>query len=233
MNTFSKIQSIALKLLLCSSVLLFTFCDTKEELVFDSSKNLLTKDAPIVQLLTTMATKNIEARTALKSGSNTPDCTGLNYPISFNAYFGDDPTAQEIVVNNDEELLQFFGTTLTPENPYYVRFPVTLLDSEGIETQVHSLEDLENIVHLALEVCYGDDDSDDSDDDSENDDDNDEDNDDNDETDEDDSDDTYQYCDKNKKKVYICHKGNTICVSVNAIWGHLEHHDEDYLGKCD
>ena len=230
MNTISRLRSIAVKIILSSSVLLFTFCDTKEELVFDSSKNLLTKDAPIVQLLTTMATKNIEAKAALKSGSSNPDCTGLNYPISFNAYFGDNPTAQEIVVNSDEELLEFFATMLTPENPYYVRFPVTLLDSEGIETQVHSLEDLENIVHLALEVCYGDDDeNDDSDDDNDNDDDND----DNDETDDDDSDDTYQYCDKNKKKVYICHKGNTICVSVNAIWGHLEHHDEDYLGKCD
>ncbi len=229
MNTFYKLRTIALKLLLSASALLFTFCNTQEELVFDSSKNLLTKDARMVELLTTMATKNIEAKAALKSGTSNPECTGLSYPISFDAYFGDNPTTQEIVVNNDEELLEFFGTMLTPENPYYVRFPVTLLDSEGIETQVHSLEDLENIVHLALQVCYGDDDSDDSDSDNDNDDDND----DNDETDEDDSDDTYQYCDKNKKKVYICHKGNTICVSVNAIWGHLEHHDEDFLGKCD
>ena len=82
-------------------------------------------------------------------------------------------------------------------------------------------------MHLALEVCYGDDDDNDDSDDDNDDDNNDDD------SDDDDSDDTYQYCDKNKKKVYICHKGNTICVSVNAIWGHLEHHDEDYLGKCD
>lgn len=223
MKTLTTLRSIAFKIILSSSVLLFTFCDSKEELVFDSSKNLLTKDAAVVELLTKMATKNIAAKTALKNSSTTPECTGLSFPISFNAYFGDDPNAQEIVVNNDEELLQFFSTTLTAENPYYVVFPVTLLDAEGTETEVHSLEELESIIHLALDICYNDDDTDD-----ENDDENDDD-----QTDQDDSDDGYQYCDSNKKKVYICHKGKTICVSVNAIWGHLEHHKEDFLGKCD
>ncbi len=42
-----------------------------------------------------------------------------------------------------------------------------------------------------------------------------------------------KYCDKNKKKVSICHKGKTICVSVNAIWGHMQHHKEDYMGSCE
>lgn len=42
----------------------------------------------------------------------------------------------------------------------------------------------------------------------------------------------YEYCDDKNKKVYICHKGHTICVSVNAIWGHMNNHDEDVLGKC-
>ena len=43
----------------------------------------------------------------------------------------------------------------------------------------------------------------------------------------------YKFCDKNSKKVYICHKGKTICVSVNAIWGHMEHHEEDLMGTCE
>ncbi len=46
-------------------------------------------------------------------------------------------------------------------------------------------------------------------------------------------DDGYQYCDKKAKKVVICHKGVTICISVNAIWGHMQHHEEDYFGKCE
>jgi len=43
--------------------------------------------------------------------------------------------------------------------------------------------------------------------------------------------DDYDYCDDNNKKVYICHNGHTICVSVNAIKAHLDH--GDVLGECD
>jgi len=43
----------------------------------------------------------------------------------------------------------------------------------------------------------------------------------------------YDYCDDKNKKVYICHNGNTICVSINAVWGHLNNHEDDFLGECD
>ncbi len=43
----------------------------------------------------------------------------------------------------------------------------------------------------------------------------------------------YDFCDDKNKKVYICHKGKTLCVSINAIWGHLSNHEDDYIGKCD
>ena len=38
------------------------------------------------------------------------------------------------------------------------------------------------------------------------------------------------YCDDKKKKAYVCHNGNAICVSVNAVQAHLDH--GDYLGQC-
>lgn len=38
------------------------------------------------------------------------------------------------------------------------------------------------------------------------------------------------YCDDKKKKAYVCHNGNTLCVSVNAVQAHLNH--GDYLGQC-
>lgn len=41
----------------------------------------------------------------------------------------------------------------------------------------------------------------------------------------------YEYCHSNNKKVYICHNGTTICVSINAINAHLNHGDE--LGQCE
>lgn len=37
-------------------------------------------------------------------------------------------------------------------------------------------------------------------------------------------------CGNNNKKVLVCHKGNTICISPNAVPAHLEH--GDYLGEC-
>lgn len=43
----------------------------------------------------------------------------------------------------------------------------------------------------------------------------------------------YDFCDDKNKKVYICHKGKTICISINAIWGHINNHEDDYIGKCD
>lgn len=38
------------------------------------------------------------------------------------------------------------------------------------------------------------------------------------------------YCDNKQKKAYVCHNGNTLCVSVNAVQAHLNH--GDYLGEC-
>ena len=42
------------------------------------------------------------------------------------------------------------------------------------------------------------------------------------------------YCSSNgnNDKVYVCHNGNTICISVNALDTHLNGHPGDYLGAC-
>jgi len=37
-------------------------------------------------------------------------------------------------------------------------------------------------------------------------------------------------CGNNNNKVYICHNGNTLCVSTNAVQAHLNH--GDFLGPC-
>ena len=38
-------------------------------------------------------------------------------------------------------------------------------------------------------------------------------------------------CGNKNKKVLVCHKGNTICISKNAVQTHLNNHG-DYLGNC-
>lgn len=39
-------------------------------------------------------------------------------------------------------------------------------------------------------------------------------------------------CGKNNDKVMICHNGNSICISPNAVPAHLSNHGDDYLGSC-
>lgn len=37
---------------------------------------------------------------------------------------------------------------------------------------------------------------------------------------------------KNKNKVYVCHNGNSIKISTNAVAAHLNNHTGDFLGRC-
>jgi hypothetical protein len=39
-------------------------------------------------------------------------------------------------------------------------------------------------------------------------------------------------CGNNGNKVLLCHDGNTICISPNAVQGHLNNHEDDFLGPC-
>lgn len=249
-------------------------------------------------------------------------CTHFLYPMTFEVYSGDNPNPTLWEINSDEELLEFIDTLVAAQTTYqyYIYFPITLLDTDGNETVLNDLTELEGTLSMAVEACAGmndgspdggsddgtgggsddgtgggtddgtggssdggsddgsnggsgdgsDDGSDDSsggssddgsDDGSDNgsddgsddgsdggsddgsDDDSSDDSSGDDSGDDDDSDEEdfaessegsngYQYCDKNGKKVLICHKGNTICISVNAIWGHMQHHEEDYFGSC-
>ena len=196
------------KLLLMLPLLLFTFCDSQEEiLVLNSTENMMTKDSGIAELFIKVATNNMLSQKLKNSEDPLPECTGFQFPIKFDAYHEDKRKSEKIIVRNDEELLKFFSTTLTADNPYYVIFPVTLLDAEGEKTEIYGLEELENTLHTSLNIC---DDLDDKDSD----------------------DNEYNTCGSKNKKITLCHKGKTICVSVNAIWGHKTNHKEDYLGKC-
>ncbi len=242
-------------------------------------------------------------------------CTHFLYPMTFEVYSGDNPNPTLWEINSDEELLEFIDTLVAAQTTYqyYIYFPITLLDTDGNETVLNDLTELEGTLSMAVEACAGmndgspdggtgggtdggtgsgsddgtggntgggsddgnggssdggsddgsnsgsgdgsddssdDDGSDDSSDDDSSDDESydgsgdgsgDDDSDDDDSEDDDESEDFaessegsngYQYCDKNGKKVLICHKGNTICISVNAIWGHMQHHEEDYFGSC-
>ncbi|WKK67524.1 hypothetical protein [Lutimonas zeaxanthinifaciens] len=335
-------------------MLLFSFCDSNVEEPILNSKKGLSKDAKVFSLMKAAIQSDSDKsltsnKTDLAKGTETEaddQCTHFLYPMYIDVYEGDNPVPEKVEINSDEELIAFIdgftyneelSIATTPDYRMYIRFPIILLDADGVQTELNNLIELEGTLEMAVEACAslendssggssddgsggssddgtggssddgsggssddgstggtddgsgggsddgsggGSDDgsggssddgstggtddgsgggaddgsggssddgsggsSDDgsgggSDDDGSGGSSDDDSNDDGSEdeslsTDENDSDSEYQYCDKNKKKVLICHKGKTICVSVNAIWGHLYHHSEDTLGSCE
>ena len=193
------------KAILLLSVLTLTFCGKGEEVVTFSDQGLITKDSEVISLMMEVVGASESLTKSDFATDQDNSCTDFRYPISF---YLNEELAQAIVINSDEEFIDFVNS-LQDDQYFNIYFPITLLDTDGEETIIYNLEELKGTLIYALDAC---DDVNDDDDD--------------------DSDDDYEYCDKNGKKVYICHKGNTICVSVNAIWGHINQHDEDYLGQC-
>lgn len=319
------------KYLLLLPVFLFINCENDLDEPLMSSQVRLTQDSKVLSLMKAAIVSPEDYLTANKESlsKSTVDpamddqCTHFLYPMTFEVYSGDNPNPVLWEINSDEELLSFIDTLVASSTTYeyYIRFPITLLDTDGNPTVLENLEELEGTLQMAVEACEGmdndpadgsggsddgsggsggsgdgsdggsddgsggsgdgsedgsndgsedgsndgsddgsndgsdggsnddsgesddddsDDDSDDGDDEDESDgDDDDESDDDDDESDDeyeaeasDDNPNGYEYCDKKSKKVVICHKGITICISVNALWGHMQHHEEDYLGSC-
>jgi hypothetical protein len=219
------------RLLLLLPLMFLSFCQMADEDIMINREALFNIDSNITKLMLQVINDN--AVITKSSGTSDVECTGFIYPITFYAYYGDDPTPRKVEVNSDQELLDFFNT-LGTTNQYYIFFPVILTDAEGVETTIESTEQLVGTLEMALEACNGSGGDDASDDDSTGgpDVDNAGDNSTGGTDGGNNGDETNGACHPNSKKVTICHKGINICVSVNAIWGHLNQHQEDYLGSC-
>ena len=302
------------KYLLFVPLFLLSFCQSEFDDPLFKTETKLTKDAKVLSLMKSAIQTDSNEDETLNKGSlfKSTDagvddqCTHFLYPMTFEVYSGDNPTPVIWEINSDEELISFIDTLVASSETYefYIHFPITLLDTDGVETVLKDLTELEGTLQMAVEACAslnedstggsddatvgsndssggsddssggsddssggsddstggsddstgssddssggsddssgGSDDStggsDGSDDDESNegsDDDSDIESNDEIAHDNHDNHEEYEFCGKNNKKVYICHKGITICVSVNAIWGHMQHHEEDYLGRCD
>ena len=275
----AKIKLGIFKYLLVLPLFLLSFCQSEFEEPLDASENKLTIDAKVLSLMKSAIQSDSDQilaqnKSSLSKGTVTEDdgqCTNFLYPMTFQVYSGDDPIPETKEINSDEELIAFievftFENTagaFTPGYEMFIYFPIIMLDTDGNETVLNNLTELEGTLQMAVEACEsfsdgsddtfgggsdsGSDDgsnggSDDGSDagsdegsDSGSDDGSGSSSDDDNFTDgnQSDNDNGFKFCDKNSKKVYICHKGKTICVSVNAIWGHMQHHEEDFLGTCD
>ena len=225
-------KSILLVTLLSMSLGVFNSCQTSEEEIIFASSELFTKDSKIVPLFLKSVGANVDTNN--KSFGDAEQCTEFVYDMTFYAYSSDAEEPSPVIITSDEELVAFL-TSLTSGQEFFITYPITLIDVDGNETVITDYPDLEGILTMLVDACIGDDDSD-SDDDSDGDDNSDSDDDSDSDGDDDDSDEDgteYEYCgNNNNKKVVICHNGNTICISINAIWGHMAHHEDDYFGSC-
>lgn len=347
-----------LKYLLILPLFLLAFCQSEFEEPIGATENKAPIDSKLLWLMkSAIKSDSDQVLTQNKSdlskstSEDNGQCTNFLYPMTFQVYSGDDmiPVAREI--NSDEELIAFIeeftfensAGVYSPNYEMFLYFPIVLLDTDGNETVLNNLTELEGTLEMAVQACEsfnngsdgssgdgsndgadsgsgdgtssdgsegssdegsnegsdegsnagssdgssdgsdgssgadatddssGDDATDgsdggssdaseDSSDEGSSDGSDDGSSNSSDDSSEEGSDQTsesesgndsegdnfvetshgdheddngYKFCDKNNKKVYICHKGITICVSVNAIWGHLQHHEEDFLGTCD
>jgi hypothetical protein len=284
----AKIKLGIFKYLLFLPLFLLSFCQSEFEEPVGNSDNRLTIDAEVLALMKSaiqsdsdqILTQNKDDLSKSTTIEDDVQCTNFLYPMTFEVFSGDDPVPTVMEINSDEELIAFIeaftfensAVASTPNYEMYIYFPITLLDTDGVETVLNNLTELQGTLQMAVEACKSfsdgsddgsdndtgdssddgsdddtgdgsddgtgdssDDDSDDGTGDSSDDDSDDGTGDGSDDGSGDSSDDDngFKFCDKNSKKVYICHKGKTICVSVNAIWGHLQQHEEDFLGTCE
>ena len=360
-----KIKSGIIKYLLVLPLFLLSFCQSEFEGPTVGSENKLTVDAKVLALMKSAIQSDSDQNLTQNKGTlsksaiaeDDGQCTYFLYPMTFEVFSGDDPNPVMKEINSDEELIAFIETftfeneavASTPNYEMYIYFPITLLDTDGYETVLNNLTELEGTLQMAVEACESfnnvsdapstggstdgstggstdgstggstdgstggstdgstdgstggstDGSSGGSTDGStdgstggstdgstggstEGSTDgstggstdgstggstggstdgstggstdgsaggstggstdgstggstevsNDSSTDDNSFT-SNESENEFEICDKNGKKVSICHKGKTICISVNAIWQHLEQHEEDYKGTCE
>ena len=120
------------KLLLMLPLLLFTFCDSQEDIVvLNSTENLMTKDSRIAELFIKVATGNMSSQKQKNSEDSLPVCTGFQFPLTFEAYHEDKNKSEKITVENDEELLKFFQYNTNSRKSVLCYFSCDLIGCRG------------------------------------------------------------------------------------------------------
>ena len=157
-----KTQIIVLVAVLCLPLMLFNSCQTSDEIIFNQEK-IFTKDSKIVPLFLKALGVNLDANFT-KSFGDEEQCTEFLYPMTFYAYSGDDEEPSPVIINNDDELVEFL-TSLTSGQEFFITYPVTLIDVDGNETVINDYPDLEGVLTMLVDACTGGEDDDDDDDD--------------------------------------------------------------------
>jgi hypothetical protein len=92
------------------------------------------------------------------------ECIDFKYPIEFNTYDANNQVAGSITIEDDEALFNFIKA-LKKDELVGLKFPVTLVKSDGTELVISDFEELEDAIEDAKDDCDEDDDNDFNDDD--------------------------------------------------------------------
>ena len=162
----SKIRLSQLKYLLFLPIFLLSFCNSNFDEFTSSAENKLTKDAKVLTLMKAAIKSDLDnnsskslGKDSANKGINDEDdqCTHFLYPMSFEVYSRDDPDPVIWEINSDEELISFIDTLVASTTSYefYIYFPITLLDTDGVATVLNGLTELEGTQQKAVEACAG------------------------------------------------------------------------------
>ncbi len=164
-----KIKPGIIKYLLVLPLFLLSFCQSEFEEPQGNSENKLTIDAKLLGLMKSaiqsdsdqIFTQNKGALSKSAIIEDDGQCTYFLYPMTFEVFSGDDPIPQVKEINSDEELIAFIelftfenaAVASSPNYEMYIYFPITLLDTDGYETVLNNLTELEGTLQMAVEAC--------------------------------------------------------------------------------
>lgn len=80
------------------------------------------------------------------------DCISFNFPIVINVYNANNQLANTITVNNNTDLYNFLENL--EDNEYVaIQYPISLIDSNGVNVTITSNDQLEDVIEDSIDDC--------------------------------------------------------------------------------
>lgn len=80
------------------------------------------------------------------------DCISFNFPIVINVYNANNQLANTITINNNTDLYNFLENL--EDNEYIaIQYPISLIDSNGVNVTITSNDQLEDVIEDSIDDC--------------------------------------------------------------------------------
>jgi cell division protein ZapA (FtsZ GTPase activity inhibitor) len=145
--------------------------------LLDDDVDTIVISFPITVILTDFSTVTVNSNTELLAlaaqcnGENQPDddieCIDFNYPITASVFDQNNDIIDTITINNDSEMYIFIEN-LADYAAVTINFPITVTLADGTSLVIQDIQELENAIDAAENICDEDDDNDYNDDDCNN-----------------------------------------------------------------